>query len=97
MYVAFYSMFRDSYLWYFLGYFDMGLKGKLPIFDKFKDLSIHTFKVNLRLQIFEIYIVLEIIFCQNSAITNLIPDINLRDESKEYKIRETPYTILKDI
>ena len=49
MYVAFYSMFRDSYLWYFLGYFDMGLKGKLPIFDKFKDLSIHTFKVNLRL------------------------------------------------
>ena len=93
MYVAFYSMFRDSYLWYFLGYFDMGLKGKLPIFDKFKDLSIHTFKVNLILQIFEIYIVLEI----NSAITNLIPDINLRDESKEYKIRETPYTILKDI
>ena len=93
MYVEFYSMFRDSYLWYFLGYFDMGLKGKLPIFDKFKDLSIHTFKVNLILQIFEIYIVLEI----NSAITNLIPDINLRDESKEYKIRETPYTILKDI
>lgn len=31
---------------------------------------------------------------KNLVITNLIPDIKLRDESKEYKIGETPYSIL---